>query len=518
MKLVQVSGARRRGVAALVAVVAMATIGGAAHAQLAQGIVRIGTDVDAQTLDPRLMRDTTGFRVVNLVYSGLVQLDAGLKPQPDLATAWTNPDPLTWRFTLRGDAKFHDGKPVTAADVVYTFETLLDPKLNARFRSLYTPIDSIAAEGDTTVVIKLKEPYAPLLSYLDVGIVPKHLGEANADLQNAPVGSGPFKFARWNKGSRISLTANEAYFGGKPAVNGIDFVVVPDNTARAQAFEAGNLELIQSPLSPRDVKRLAADTRFANALSSGIAITYLNFNTASPLLADPKLRNALAMLVDQPTIVNQIYEGTDQAATSMLLSASWAYSADIKQPGFDPAGAKRALEALGWRDSNRDGILDKDGRKLSVTLSTHSEDPNRIQTIEYMQNVLRQNGIEANVKISDWPSFSGGVQKGEHEIALLGWTLLVDPDRLMYAQLHSKGGLNWGKYANARVDQALDAGRAALTQDARATAYRDAARVLAEEVPYYVLSYQGYHVFHDKRLTNFKPDPRGMLRSVAGVK
>lgn len=491
---------------------------GVAQAQLAQGIVRVGTDVDAQTLDPRLMRDTTAYRVVNLVFSGLVQLDAALKPQPDLATSWENPDPLTWRFTLRGDAKFHDGKPVTAADVVYTFETLLDPKLNARFRSLYTPIASVKADGDTKVEIKLKEPYAPLLSYLDVGIVPRHLGEANADLQNAPIGSGPFKLARWNKGSRISLVANEAYFGGKPAVNGIDFVVVPDNTARAQAFEAGNLELVQSPLSPRDVKRLAADTRFGNSLSTGIAITYLNFNTASPLLADPKLRAALAMLVDQPTIVGQIYEGTDQPATSTLLSASWAYSAEVKQPGFDPAGAKKALEALGWRDTNRDGVLDKDGRKLSVTLSTHSEDPNRIQSIEYLQNVMRQNGIEANVKVSDWPSFSTGVQKGEHEIALLGWTLLVDPDRLMYAQLHSKGGLNWGKYANAEVDRLLDAGRSALTQDARAAAYRGAARILAAEVPYYVLSYQGYHVFFDKRLASFKPDPRGMMRSLAGVR
>jgi len=88
----------------------------------------------------------------------------------------------------------------------------------------------------------------------------------------------------------------------------------------------------------------------------------------------------------------------------------------------------------------------------------------------------------------------------------------------MYAQLHSKGGLNWGKYANARVDALLDGGRAALTQEARAGAYRDAARILAEELPYYVLSYQGYHVFFDKRLTGFRPDPRGMLRSVAGVK
>ncbi|MFN8926759.1 MAG: ABC transporter substrate-binding protein [Rhodospirillales bacterium] len=491
----------------------------AASAQLAQGIVRVGTDVDAQTLDPRLMRDTTAYRVVNLLFSGLIQLDETLTPKPDLATSWENPDPRTWVFTIRTDAKFHDGSPVTAEDIVYTYETTLDPKLNARFRSLYTPIDKIEAVGANQIRMTLKEPYAPLLSYLDLGIVPKKLAEGGADLSNAPVGSGPFRLARWQKGSRISLAANPDHFGGRPGVNGIDFVVVPDNTARAQAFEAGDLELIQSPLSPRDIKRLEGNSRFAKSISTGIAVTYVNFNTANPLLADPRMRRALAMMVDQATIVGQIYEGTDKPATSLLLSASsWSYSADVKQPAFDPKAAVALLNEMGWRDTNRDGVLDKDGRKLSIVLSTHAEDPNRIQTVEYMQNVMKQNGIDATIRVTDWPAFSGGVQQGQHEVALLGWTLLVDPDRLMYAQLHSKGGLNWGKYANAEVARLLDAGRAAQTLPARAAAYRDAARILGQEVPYYVLSEQGYQVFHVPALQGFRADPRGMLRSLAAAK
>jgi peptide/nickel transport system substrate-binding protein len=169
----------------------------------------------------------------------------------------------------------------------------------------------------------------------------------------------------------------------------------------------------------------------------------------------------------------------------------------VKQPAFDPKAAVALLNEMGWRDTNRDGVLDKDGRKLSVVLSTHAEDPNRIQTVEYMQNVMKQNGIDATVRVTDWPAFSGGVQQGQHEVALLGWTLLVDPDRLMYAQLHSKGGLNWGKYA---------------------AVYRDAARILGQEVPYYVLSEQGYQVFHVPALQGFRADPRGMLRSLAAAK
>ena len=496
-------------------VAGLAAFATSAEAQPARGVVRIGTEVDAQSLDPRLQRETTGYRLNNLLYSGLVALDQQLVPRPDLATSWENPDPRTWIFHLRRDAKFHDGRPVTASDVVFTISTILDPAFNARFRSLYTPIDAIVASDDFTVRITLKEPYAPLLSYLDVGIVPKHLVETGRDLNTQPIGSGPFRFVRWDRGNRIVLEANPDYFGGRPRVNGIEFVVVPDNTARAQALEAGDLELIQSPLSPRDIQRLDRNQRFAHAALPGLGVTYLNFNTRNEPLSDPRMRRALAMLVDQATIVNQIYEGTDKVATSLLLpSLGWSYSADIRQPGFDVAGAKALLAEIGWRPG-AGGVLTRDGRRLSITLSTHSEDTSRVQAVELIQNVMREAGIDVRVQISDWPAFSTGVQNGQHEVALLGWLLLVDPDRLLYAQLHSQGNLNWGRYSNPQADAALERGRSALNQADRAAAYRDATRILAQEVPYYVISYQGFHVFSARALEAFRPDARGYLRSLA---
>lgn len=503
------------GALALAALLGTSASVTSAWAQPAKGLIRVGTDVDSQSLDPRLMRETTGFRAINLIYSALIQLDDKVSPKPDLATKWENPDPKTWIFTLRRDARFHDGKPVTAADVVFTYTTILDPALNARFRVLYTPIDKVEAVDEGTVRISLKEPYAPLLSYLDLGIVPKHAVEGGRDLNVNPLGSGPYKFAKWDRGSRISLEANADYFGGKPKYDKLDFVVVPDNTARAQAFEAGDLDLIQSPLSPRDIKRLAAAGKAAYAKLPGIAVTYLNINTKSENLGDPKVRKALAMLIDQKTIVEQIYEGTDQAATSLLLpSLAWSYSAAVKQPAFDAAKAKALFAEAGWKPG-ADGVLAKDGKKFSITIGTHSEDPNRVQSVEFIQNVLKQNGVDAKVAISDWPSFSGGVANGKHDVGLMGWVALVDPDRLMYGQLHSAGGLNWGKYSNAKVDAALTAGRSAATLPARAVAYQEAATVLADEVPYYVISYQGFHVFADKSLAGFVPDPRGYLRSLA---
>jgi peptide/nickel transport system substrate-binding protein len=291
--------------------------------------------------------------------------------------------------------------------------------------------------------------------------------------------------------------------------------LVPDNTARAQAFEAGDLDVIQSPLAPQDIVRLADDGRFARRIEPGIATTYLNFNTAVPLLADPQLRRALSMLVDQETIIGQIYEGMDETAASILLPNWWSYADDVRQPSYDPEVARRLFAELGWRDSDGDGVRDKNGRRLAVRLGTHSEDVNRVQTVEFLQHTFAQHGVATTIEISDWPSFAARRDAGDYEIILLGWTQLMDPDRATFEQLHSTGGLNWGRFRNARVDELLQRGRSAQSQEDRAAAYREAARIIADEVPYYILSYQGYQVFYDPRIEGFEPNPRGMLRSLS---
>jgi peptide/nickel transport system substrate-binding protein len=479
--------------------------------------IRIGTDVDAQSLDPRTQRDTTGFRLNNILYSGLVQLDASLQPVPDLALSWKQTDPTTWEFTLRPGVQFHDGTKLTAEDVVYTFTTILDPKLNARFRSLYEPIDKIEAMGEDKVRFHLKAPYAPLLSYLDLGVVPKHLAAAGHNLETSPVGSGPFRFVKWARGSTISLAAFDKYYAGKPKIEAIDVVVVADNTARAQALEAGDLDLINSPLSPQDIQRLRKEKQFGYQGMPGISINYLNFNCRNPVLSDPGVRRAVSMLVDQATIVGQIYGGIDTPATSLLLpSLAWSYTPAIRQPAFDPAGAAKALDALGWK-KGADGILAKDGKPLAITVSTHSEDPSRVQSVEFLQNTFRGAGIAAQTRITDWPAFIGATSNGNYDLALFGWTMLVDPDRAMFSQLSTGGSLNFGHYSNQQVDKLLLAGRTESAVAKRAEAYQAAARILVEDMPYDVLSYAGFHVFTSARLGGFTTDARGFLRALAAA-
>lgn len=500
-----------------VALAAVAAFG--AGAALAQETLVIGTDVDAGTLDPRLTRDTTAYRTANLISSGLVHLTPSLEAVPDLAESWESPDPQTVIFHLREGLVFSDGSPLTAEDVVFTFTTLIDPDFNAPQRALYTPIDSVEAVDDLTVKFNLSAPYAPLLSYLDMGIVPSDYVAGGGDMALEPVGAGPMVLDSWNRGSEIVLKASDSYWAGAPATEEVDIRIVGDNSARAQAFEAGDLDVIQSPLSPNDIQRLAGDDEYGNAIMAGLGVTYLNFNTADPMLSDPEMRQAFAMLVDQDTIVNQIYQGVDEVATSVILPSSWAYDPEIKQPTFDIEGAIAKFGELGWSDSDGDGFLDKDGETLAITLSTHSEDPNRVQSVEFLQAMMQQAGVDASVQISDWPSFSSGyVQQGQHQIALLGWLNIVDPDRLMYSQFTTDASLNWGGYSNPEVDALLEEGRTTLDQAGRAAAYQKAAAIIAEELPYYIISYQGYQMFWDKeKLADVQATPRGNFRGLIGM-
>lgn len=477
----------------------------------AQNAARIGTDVDAATLDPRIMRDTTAFRVDDLLFDGLVELNAKSQPQPGLAKSWDHPDPTSWIFHLRR-AKFQDGSPVTAADVVYTVQTTLDPKTASRFRGWLTPIKSVSAVDPHTVRIELSQPYAPLLDYLELGIVPKAIASApNADLSAHPVGSGPMRLVGWKRGNSITLEANPDYWGGAPKLKRLEMVVVGDNTARAQALEAGDLDFICSPLSPQDVQRLLKEPKFLHVDIRGQALTFFLFNTKDPTLASPAMRRALAHLIDQKTILTQIYGGIDRLANEMLLPTSLGYDAAVKQPAFDVAEARKELEALGWKPG-AGGKLMKDGRPLALTLSTHSEDPNRVQAMEFLQALFAGVGIDAKVSLADFPSFFAAVRQGRTQIALLGLALNVpDPDRVLYDQMHTGGGNNWAQYSNPEVDKLLEQGRRG---EDRVAAYRQAEATLTRDLPLYVLSYQGYQAFYKPALKDFVPNPRGYLRSL----
>ncbi|MEH7332506.1 ABC transporter substrate-binding protein [Neobacillus drentensis] len=474
--------------------------------------IKVGLDVDAGTMDPRLSKDTSAKRVTELVYDGLVRLSDKLEAQPSLATKWENPDPTTWIFTLRENVKFHDGQPFTAEDVKYTYDTLIDPNFKAPSASLYTPIKSVEVIGTNQVKFTLKQPFAPLLSYLDIGIVPKHIAEKNDNsLSSTPIGTGPYKMVEWDKNSKISFEANDSYWNGKPKTKKVTYFIIPDNSTRVASLESGDIDLVHSPLSPQDIKRIKGNDKFVVKEMEGLGFTYLNFNQKNPILSDLKVRQAISYLVNKEVISKDIYQNMDKPGKSPIIPPSWAYTDNISGYSYDPEKAKALFKEAGWEDTNGDKVLDKNGKKLTITLSTHSEDPNRIQTVEYLQNEFTKFGIQTEVKTSEFPTFNTALTEGKFDIALVGWLNQVDPDRSFYNPFHSKGGSNYGKYSNPQVDSLLDKGRTTLDQNERTKIYQEAAKIVTDEVAYDVLLYQGYIAMYGKNLTGFTVHPSGNL-------
>ena len=471
---------------------------------------RIGTDVDAALLDPRIMRDTTAYRVDDLLFDGLVELNAKSEPTPGLAKSWDHPDATTWIFHLR-DAKFQDGSPVTADDVIFTFQTTLDPKLASRWRGQLTPIKSITADDAHTVRMETSQPYAPLLDYMELGIVSKALTTApGADMQAHPVGSGPMRLAGWTRGNTISLDAYPDYWAGVPKLKHMDVRVVGDNTARAQALEAGDLDYIASPLSPQDVQRLMGETKFDHVNISGQALTYFLFNSQDPTLSDPAMRRAVAHLFDQKTILTQIYGGIDKPANEMLLPTSLGYDPDLKQPAFDPAEAGKELDALGWK-RGADGKRAKDGKPLAITLSTHSEDPNRVQAMEFEQAIFSDAGIDAKVSLADFPSFFAAVLQGRTQIALLGLALNVpDPDRILHDTMMTGGSANWAHYGNPELDKLLEHARNTADTRQRIEDYCAISRLINKEAIWFWTFQNTYYAISSAKI-------KGLPKMYSGV-
>src|SRR5215471_302354 len=469
------------------------------------GTLRVGLDVDADTLDPRLSKNTSGFRIKELAFNGLVSISPDYSPAPDLAAKWDNPDDKTWVFHLRPGVKFHDGSTLTANDVKYTYESVLDQSFNSPARAFYLSVDKVDAPDNNTVTFTLKEPFAPFLSYMDLGIVPQALA-TKSDFGTKPVGTGPFNLDTWNTGDSIDLSAFEGFYGGRANLDRVRVKVVPDNSARVVALESGDLDFVQSPLSPQDVTRVQSGGKQPVDRTPAAGYTYVNLNTADPILSDKGVRQALSHLVNKQQIIDTIYKGIGKPANGPIVPGMWAYSADINSYDYSPDKAKQLLDDAGWK-AGADGIRTKDGQKLSLVVRTHSEDPDRKQLIQVLQSEFQNVGIDATTNTVEFPAFFQDVQDGKYQVGVIGWLNLSDPDRATFRQFTIDGTANYGKYRNDQVDKLLKDARATLDQGKAKSLYTDAVKQIVDDAPYIFVQYQEYIAMYTPKLQAYTINP-----------
>jgi peptide/nickel transport system substrate-binding protein len=455
-------------------------------------------------LDPRVGLDAQSERIDDLIFDDLLTRDAHLNVAPGLAERWDIPNPVTYIFHLHHGVKFHDGRLLTARDVKWTFDSLLQGKIRSTKSAVYRFVDHIDASDDYTVVFHLKEPFATLLWNLSdgaMGIVPYGSGD---EMTRRPIGSGPFRFVSAETDKEVVLARNDDYWGEKAHLPRVRFIVVPDTTTRALELRKGSADIAINALTSDMVLALERDPDLAVLHAPGTVLAYLAFNLRDPILKDERVRQAVAYAIDRRPFLEYLLRGFARPANSVLPPESWAYNGDAPAYDHDPARARQLLEQAGYPEVN--------GVRFHLTMKSSTEESTRLMAA-VLQQQLRQVGIALDIRTFEFATFFSDVTHGLFQLYSLRWIGgNEDPDIFEYIFHSSKfppSGANRGYFADPRIDALIDQARQELDQNTRKQLYAEIQRTLADELPYINLWYFDNVLVHSRRVQNLTLNSSG---------
>ncbi|MFJ4125968.1 ABC transporter substrate-binding protein [[Kitasatospora] papulosa] len=475
--------------AILTGVAACSAPGNSTSSGAAADSVVIGVASEPDTLSPLLGYGKDGN---SKIFDGLLARDTDLKLKPALAKALPEvaADGLTYTYILREGVKFSDGEPLTSADVVFTYDTILDAKTNNTSRSELDAIKDVRADGDDKVVFTLKYPYAPFAGRTVLPVVPEHIAKGQdpntGSLNTKPVGTGPYLLASWSRGEKLTFKANPDYWGGAPKVKKVTMAVIADDNVRATRLRSGDLDGAVLP------PNLAATFKSDSAKKTYDAKTY-DFRTVTlpqenKVTSDRAIRQALDMAVDRQAMVNKILDGAGRPAYGPLPADDPFFAKGIERQQ-DLAKAKQTLDRAGWKTDDS-GIRAENGRRASFTLLYPSGDKVRQDHALAYASDAKKAGIEVKVESATWEVIEPRMKS---DAVLAGFGSNGDPDYGFYTLLHSSlagdGFNNMARYDDSVVDKALDTGRRSSDQATRRSAYDRLQRELVKNPGYTFLTH-----------------------------
>jgi len=449
-------------------------------------------------LDTRVGTDGQSERIASLIFDSLVRKDEHFNVQPWLAERWEIPDPKTYIFHLRRGVQFHDGRPLTAKDVKWTLDSVRDGTVITIKAGAFGVIDKVEAPDDYTVIIRLKKANAALLWNLTdgaLGIVPSGAGK---DFSRNPIGSGPFRFVRFDPDSQVIIERNDSYWAERPKIARVRFAIVPDDTTRALELRKGSAQLSAANSFPLDmVSTLSRDQKLEVQREPGSNLAYLAFNLRDPILKDVPVRQALAYAIDRQPMLHYLFADAGRLADSVLPPEHWAYSSDVVHYPYDPDKANALLDSAGYPPG-------KDGVRFHLAMKTSTQETSKLLAV-VMQQQLRKVGIALDIRTFEFTTFYADVTKGAFQMYSLRWLGYSneDPDIFEYA-FHTSSfapkRANRSYYSNPRVDQLIEEGRSTLDQQERKQIYAEVQRILAVELPYIDVWYLDSVIVHSKKV------------------
>jgi peptide/nickel transport system substrate-binding protein len=462
-------------------------------------INRLGSEPD--TLNRLTSNDAYSSQINGYIFDDLIERDnSTLEFKPKLAESWEiSEDKLTYTFKLRKGVKWHDGKPFTADDVVFSFQKIMDKTVLApHLRVYYQEIKSAEKIDDYTVRFIYARPYFKALEFVGgIPIIPKHIYQAGQNFNEHPsnrhpIGNGPYRFVEWKTNQKIVLSRNEDYWDQAhlPAIKKIFFKIISDDTVGFEALKKGDLDL--TSLRPIQYVRMTDSAEFKERFVKHQYYTpnysFIGWNLRRPYFADKKVRKALTILINRQDIVAKLRFGLDKLVSGPFWFQGYENDPNIQALPFDISQAKQLLEEAGWKDSDGDGILDKiiDGKKTAFrfTFLLPQRDFSK-QLAGIVQKDFSEAGIHVDIQISEWAAFTKRLNSRDFDAVSLAWSFGLDQDP--YQVWHSsqaESGSNFIGFKNAEADKILEEARQVFDKAQRAQLYHRFHQIVHEEQPY----------------------------------
>jgi len=479
------------------------------------GYLVVGIESNPLELDPRYATDANSVRIDALIYNSLLRADDRLRLRPELASEWKMTDERTYVFELRQHVKFHNGKAMTARDVKYTYESMLDPRNHSPKRPLLKALEAVDVLDTYRVRFRLSVPHAPFPEQFTIGIVPARSNGMETPGAEIPPGSGPFMLDTIDPGESITLKANPSYWEEKAPLAGIIFKVVPDAMVRALEFKKGTIDFLQNDLEPDMLPWLKKHTDAEFDAHEGTTFQYIGVNLNHPILKNREVRQAIALAIDRASIIRHLLKGFATPASGLLSPIHWAYNGAVPQWSFNPEKAKRLLDHAGYPDPDGPGPLPR----FRISFKTTNLDL-RKRIAEALKEQLARVGIELEIRTYEWGTFYSDIKNGNFHLYSLAWVGVMDPD-IYYQMFHSASippnGDNRGHYSNPELDRLLEQGRRTTDAAARKAVYVQVQRILADELPYIPLWWVKNVTVQNAAIKGFVPYPDGDLISLKKV-
>ena len=478
---------------------------------------------EPSTLNPITSTDAYSGAIDNYIYESLLKRDEkSLELVPVLAEKWDiSANHLMYTFHLKKNIKWSDGHPFTARDILFSFNRIRDPKVDAaHLRGYYQDIEKVEALDDYKVRFHYRIPYFLALEFCGgIPIVPAHLFKEGEDFNQhrigrKPVGTGPYKLLHWETGKEIALVRNEDYWGEKPAIDRIIFKVITDQAVALQVLKQGGLdEMNLRPIQwekQTQTKRFAADFRkFAYYNPS---FSYIGWNARRPIFSDKRVRRAMTMLVDRELILKKILFGLATIISGPFYLNSPEYDKNIKPYPYDPKAALELLQSAGWDYRPGEEVLQKDGKpfEFEFLLSAGSKFGEQIATM--LQENLKEIGITMSIRKLEWAVFIQRIEEHSFDACTMGWALgwESDPYQIWHSSQAVDKGSNFVGFKNAEADKLIEEARKEFDPDKRREMYYRFQEIVHDDQPYTFLFTTKALVAVSRRFRNVEVYPLGL--------